>query len=445
MRSLIIIVLLLSGFVLFAADSLNISLLTEIELSALRGVDVHAGHVFAFAKSPKLYSLEYVCGGGLFLVDSLTFSGFAMPGHSYLSGRWIECAEGKAYLADWTSGFHVADISDHLALALDTTINSATTTRGVFPSGDSLFVASNSIGMHLYNISDGTAYISTMGVGSAVMDAIGYPDGTVLIAESGADFSIWDLDMASSPIGWQSLSGEAVKLGIKDNLAFVASWGAGMHILDIADLTSPSLVASVDLWDDEVYDIETWGENHLVLAVGSAGISVVNLGTGAAIWQEGYYTPDGANIVDVAINANLAFAADTDGRLYCFDLSELTSINETPPTPDHFTISAYPNPFNAAVTIAFDCHSREGGNPEGVSVEILDMNGRRIALIARRADARRGNLLDDNEIAALPEVARNDAMGKCVWQPAPSLGSGVYLVRATIEDESISKRIVYLK
>jgi len=253
------------------------------------------------------------------------------------------------------------------------------------------------------------------------------------------------LDMASSPIGWQSLSGEAVKLGIKDNLAFVASWGAGMHILDIADLTSPSLVASVDLWDDEVYDIETWGENHLVLAVGSAGISVVNLGTGAAIWQEGYYTPDGANIVDVAINANLAFAADTDGRLYCFDLSELTSIDETPPTPDNFTLSAYPNPFNSAVTIAFDCHSREGGNPEGVSVEILDMNGRRIAVIARRADARRGNLLDDNEIAALPEVARNDAMGKCFWQPAPSLGSGVYLVRATIEDESISKRIVYLK
>jgi len=32
-----------------------------------------------------------------------------------------------------------------------------------------------------------------------------------------------------------------------------------------------------------------------------------------------------------------------------------------------------------------------------------------------------------------------------IWKPEKSVGSGVYLVRAKIGDETVSKRIVYLK
>ena len=77
------------------------------------------------------------------------------------------------------------------------------------------------------------------------------------------------------------------------------------------------------------------------------------------------------------------------------------------------------------------------------------MNGRRISVIARRADARRGNLSDNDEIAALPAVARNDGVSEYIWQPESSVGSGVYLVRATVGSgpagESVTKRVVYLK
>jgi len=85
-------------------------------------------------------------------------------------------------------------------------------------------------------------------------------------------------------------------------------------------------------------------------------------------------------------------------------------INEQNGRPDNFALSAYPNPFNSAVTIAA---------PAGAEVEVFDVKGRRVA-----------------------ELASGDQF----WKPEPSVGSGVYLVRAKIGDgQTATKRVVYLK
>jgi len=83
-------------------------------------------------------------------------------------------------------------------------------------------------------------------------------------------------------------------------------------------------------------------------------------------------------------------------------------------------ILPYPNPFNSAVSISA---------PEGAEIEVFDVNGRRVG--AWRRHARTG----------LPPSNPYET----VWQPSPALGSGVYLVRATVGEQSTSKRIVYLK
>jgi len=77
--------------------------------------------------------------------------------------------------------------------------------------------------------------------------------------------------------------------------------------------------------------------------------------------------------------------------------------------PDMMVISAHPNPFNSAVMITA---------PAGAEVEIFDLNGR--------------------------NIAKFDG-GTQVWKPEASVGSGIYLVRARAGDETVSKRIVYLK
>jgi len=118
--------------------------------------------------------------------------------------------------------------------------------------------------------------------------------------------------------------------------------------------------------------------------------------------------------------------------------------------PELFALSAYPNPFNSAVTIAFNCHSRENGNPDNVTIEIYDVAGRKIetdtepvelpvgeALVASRHVGSGASKLEGTSPSPTHKIV--------VWRPAPSLASGVYLVRATIGGETTSRRVVYLK
>jgi len=94
--------------------------------------------------------------------------------------------------------------------------------------------------------------------------------------------------------------------------------------------------------------------------------------------------------------------------------------------PLKYEILTIPNPFNSAVTISA---------PAGAEIEVFDVNGRKITPPTP---------LDRGEHGKSP-LSKGDLGGLFVWQPGDNITSGVYLVRATIGKESISKRIVYLK
>ncbi|MGC9315093.1 MAG: hypothetical protein ACP5G4_05605 [bacterium] len=113
-----------------------------------------------------------------------------------------------------------------------------------------------------------------------------------------------------------------------------------------------------------------------------------------------------------------------------------TSIEETPnfSVPQSLSLSAYPNPFNSAVTITA---------PAGAEIEMFDVNGRRIDVIARPEAMAISSYQGDCHVGQSPP--RNDGVSELVWRPDKSLGSGIYLVRAKIGDRDITKRVVYLK
>jgi len=100
--------------------------------------------------------------------------------------------------------------------------------------------------------------------------------------------------------------------------------------------------------------------------------------------------------------------------------------------PSSISLSAYPNPFNSAVTISVYCHSRANGNPEGVPVDVFDIAGRRVAQLPAYGSE------------SVKPLSAN-ASSACRWQPDASLTSGVYLVRAKAEDGEVTKKIIYLK
>jgi len=103
-----------------------------------------------------------------------------------------------------------------------------------------------------------------------------------------------------------------------------------------------------------------------------------------------------------------------------------------PSTP---MLSTYPNPFNSTVTISVG----EGLVPS--RVEVFDINGRIVEELPSPSVPLPGG---EGRQVLLP-LGEGFRMRAFVWRPDDNIGSGVYLVRATIGDETTSKRIVYLK
>ncbi len=112
--------------------------------------------------------------------------------------------------------------------------------------------------------------------------------------------------------------------------------------------------------------------------------------------------------------------------------------------PENLSIKTHPNPFNSAVTITVEQtffsvqNGQTGMSDLPVQVEIFDINGRRIDVIPDPDRESRGAAKNLDS-----RFHENDRM--VIWQPSPSIGSGVYLIRATVGDGSVSKRVVYLK
>ena len=196
--------------------------------------------------------------------------------------------------------------------------------------------------------------------------------------------------------------------------------------------------------------------NDKILAVGfEHGFSIINCTQLGGMFEVAYYRDIDSifAFTHFALKENRMFAMAHPRtgicRMYMFELDEriISGIGETAPAkPSAIEISAYPNPFNSAVTIAVD--GVGDGSPVPFDVEIYDVNGRRVAeLIPPGPPLTRG----EEEKSPL---SKGD-LGGFIWQPDKSLPSGVYLVRArvggrgdlapTAGDGAATKRIVYLK
>jgi len=142
------------------------------------------------------------------------------------------------------------------------------------------------------------------------------------------------------------------------------------------------------------------------------------------------------------------------------DFADTTKIAEgTSKLPFGIAISAYPNPFNSAVTISVVAGSKparmSGGSRTLPYIEIFDINGRMVCGKGAR-DLGLGSSPhttqplgsgDGSSPYALypnPSVA-SGSVREFIWQPDESQGSGIYLIRARFEDKLVTKRIVYLK
>ena len=125
------------------------------------------------------------------------------------------------------------------------------------------------------------------------------------------------------------------------------------------------------------------------------------------------------------------------------DTASMMQVYEySPPTPDDFRIRAYPNPFNSAVRISVDAPVGAGLRP--ARVEIFDIAGRRAAqLPSPSVPLPEGE--GGNSFSLWEKVSEGRMRAEFTWRPDATVGSGIYLVRARLDGQTVTKRVVYLK
>jgi len=219
--------------------------------------------------------------------------------------------------------------------------------------------------------------------------------------------------------------------------------------------------------------------NEFVLAVGfEHGFSILNYANLDSIYEVAYYrdTDSIFAFTHFALKENRMFAMahprDSICRMYMFELDSavISAISDPSPQtalPHTFAISAYPNPFNSAVTIAID-NPVGDGSPVPISVEIYDVNGRRVKTVTKPVEVTVGFAVSSDINAKHPSTSSGSVFfpltkggqgGSYIWRPDESLPSGVYLVRARFDKLSdrggrgdldptgtvVTARVVYLK
>jgi len=215
-----------------------------------------------------------------------------------------------------------------------------------------------------------------------------------------------------------------------------------------------------DKWDGQpAIGIDIVNE-HLAAIGFKHGFSILDIDDLSDIHEVAYYMdPDSQfycthfAMKDTVLYA-VAHPAAGGCRLYMFHLADsvVSSISDPAPQtalPAAFAISAYPNPFNSAVTIAIDIPVGDG-SPVPISVEIYDVNGRRVETVTEPVEVPVGYVIPDPDRESRGATKNLDSRfhgndRTVIWRPHESLPSGVYLVRASVSGETITKRVVYLK
>ena len=180
---------------------------------------------------------------------------------------------------------------------------------------------------------------------------------------------------------------------VKETLAVMSYYKAGVKIVDIADPENPVEIGGYDTFPD----------------------SLDQSGTFTGAWSVYPYFPSGKMII-----------GDMVSGLYIIDLAgPQTGVEPERGVPAEFSLRQnYPNPFNPSTTIEFSLAS--AGD---VSLTIYDMLGRTVATLV------------SGVLAPGTHRVRWDGTG----ESGRSVSSGAYLCRLSQHNVSLQRTILYLK
>ena len=218
-----------------------------------------------------------------------------------------------AYIADGGDGLQVIDINNPAAPTL---VGNSPTTRIAYAVGASGSYAYLGDGSELkvIDISDPTAPTQVATQSGAVRDIV--IDGSNAFL-AGTGMRIVDISTPTAPV----LVGTAgiTAWGVAENggYAYVAAHGYGLSVVDISDLTAPSIVASVDTMREVKAVIPAGSYAY----IGDAGYGVRSFDISGAV-PSPVSSAGTADARGVALSGNYAYVAGSGMGLYVVDISD---------------------------------------------------------------------------------------------------------------------------
>ena len=165
-------------------------------------------------------------------------------------------------------------------------------------------------------------------------------------------------------------------MAVTGNLACIAAGAEGLRLINIATPAVPVEVGYLET-HGHTYDIAITA-NHVFIADGIGGVRVVSLEDPSSPEETGYYDWQDA-VSAVAASGSYACVVNIS-RFVVYDISAALGTPPSPMLPPFsFSLSAYPNPFNAATQIRFDVP-----RSSFAEIAVYDLQGRLVEQLASR-------------------------------------------------------------
>ena len=272
---------------------------------------------------------------GLLVIDVLQprrpqiVGGVDTPGYARgicFFGSSICLADGSGY--DDESGLWLIDVSNPLSPSLTGFASTSAELIAVAARDGYAYVAADYSGMFVFDISDPAApfvtnyvQVGTESIGVAVEGNVAFLACSLFSGDTGAVRAI-DVTMPGTPaLGKCPVPSSAQDLVLRGGYAYVASGGAGFHVLDLSDPIAPRIVGSVDMPNWTV-DVALSGDYACVADM--AVLQVVDVADPASPTLRGSLDPPG-NVEGVDARDTYAFIATADaydGYLRVIDISD---------------------------------------------------------------------------------------------------------------------------
>jgi hypothetical protein len=310
------------GAIMYTSRFLSILAILILAIPALAGAQV--GYTEDFTTTTykdDINTTAYwnTAAGELKLYPLPQFVGsYDTPGQAYD----VEVAGDLAFVADYTSGLRVIDISDPAAPTSVGAYDTPGAAYGVAVAGDLAFVTDWTGGLVIIDIGDPTTptLIATSGVASNAY-GVAVDGDHAFVADYNFGLRIIDISNPAAPTLAGSYSTPAACFGVAvtGDLAFLACSLSGLLVIDISDPANPTLAGSYDT-PGSARNVAIAGDLALVADYHS-GLQVIDISDPTNPSLTGTYNT-ASDAFEVFVDGNYAYVADYSAGLVVVDISD---------------------------------------------------------------------------------------------------------------------------